>query len=199
MVSIGITGGVGSGKSEVLSYMEKEYGAVIILADKVAHLLEAKGQSCYNKLVKAFGEGILDSEGEIDKKRFASVIFADEKNLKIVNDIIHPAVKQYILEKMDESNKAGEKLFVLEAALLIEEGYDKILDEIWYIHSDEKKRYEWLKNSRGYSKEKTAGIINSQLNEKMFRDNSDRIIENDGEIIDLHQKIKAAVDEVMGY
>ena len=271
MVSIGITGGVGSGKSEVLSYMEKEYGAVIILADKVAHLLEAKGQSCYNKLVKAFGEGILDSEGEIDKKRFASVIFADEKNLKIVNDIIHPAVKQYILEKMDESNKAGEKLFVLEAALLIEEGYDKIVgllgeeilgadgeidrnlmslivfeddskmkqveqilhpavkrrivamidearrekkvdyffieaalliedgyklicDELWYIYASAATRTKRLMKSRGYTLQKIESIMDKQLSDAQFRKNCECVIDNDGDLEETRESIKKALN-----
>ena len=100
MISIGITGGVGTGKSEALAYLKDKYGAVILLADEAARMLEEKGMPCYNSLVKVFGDVILDESGEIDKKKFADIIFSDSENVKKVNGIIHPAVKEYILNRM---------------------------------------------------------------------------------------------------
>ena len=197
MIKIGITGGVGSGKSEVLRYLKERYGAAILLADEAAALLERKGQPCYNLLVKAFSEDILDTDGEIDRKKFAGIIFSDKDNLKKVNDIVHPAVREYILDVIKNEEEKGTKFFILEAALLIEEGYDKILDELWYVYTDESIRYERLKRDRGYSDEKIKSIISRQLDESVFREKCKRVIENNGDIDILHHNIKACVEDVI--
>ena len=197
MIKIGITGGVGSGKSEVLRYLKERYGAVVLLADEAAALLERKGQPCYNLLVKAFSEDILDTDGEIDRKKFAGIIFADKENLKKVNNIVHPAGREYNLDVIKNEEEKGTKLFILEAALLIEEGYDKILDELWYVYTDESIRYERLKRDRGYSDEKIKSIISRQLDESVFREKCKRVIENNGDIDILHHNIKACVEDVI--
>lgn len=178
MKKIGITGGVGSGKTAILNVFRENYNSYIVVADEVAHILEAKGQDCYNELVKIFGEGILDSDGNLDKKKFADVIFADKDNLTKVNAIIHPAVKRYILEKMEEEERMGTEYFVVEAALLIEDGYLEILDEIWYIYADEKVRRQRLKDSRGYTEEKIDSIMAKQMSEESFRKYCHRVIDN---------------------
>lgn len=197
MIKIGITGGVGSGKSEVLRYLKERYGAVVLLADEAAALLERKGQPCYNLLVKAFSGEILGNDGEIDRKKFADIIFRDRDNLKKVNDIVHPAVRKYILDVIKSEEEKGTKLFILEAALLIEEGYDKILDELWYVYTGESIRYERLKRDRGYSDEKIKSIMSRQLDEAVFRDKCRRVIENNGDIEALHHNIKLCVEEVI--
>ena len=135
MKTIGITGGIGAGKSLVLDYLKERYGAVVIVADRLAHELERPGQACYTRLIEAFGENILDENREIDKIRFAAMIFSDAKALEKTNEIIHPAVKEEILRRIKLQEEAGTALFVVEAALLIEEGYYKILSELWYIHT----------------------------------------------------------------
>ncbi|MBE5894431.1 MAG: dephospho-CoA kinase [Lachnospiraceae bacterium] len=189
MRTIGITGGVGCGKTEIVRYLEQEYGAFVVLADHVAHRLEEPGQDCYNKLVDAFGIEILDAEGRIDSKGFASVIFSDNECLKKANEIIHPAVKDYIKDKIQEEKKKGTKLFVVEAALLIEDGYAMILDELWYVYAREETRRKRLKQSRGYTDEKIDSIMMNQMSEDEFRLNCSVIINNDGSLETAKEQI----------
>ncbi|MBR4207759.1 MAG: dephospho-CoA kinase [Lachnospiraceae bacterium] len=189
MKSIGITGGVGSGKSAVVDYLRDHYGAYCIKADEAVHILEEPGQPCYNMLLKTFGEGILLKDGRLDKKSFASLIFSDEEARKKANSILHPAVKDYIRLKLDEKKKDGTEYFILEAALLIEEGYDEILDELWYVYVPEDIRRSRLKESRGYSDEKIDDIFASQLSEEEFKNNCRRMIDNSGSIYTTMKQI----------
>ena len=132
---IGITGGVGAGKSKVLEYLEEKYNCQVILADKVAHMLEEKGQKCYEELTALLGEEILLPDKSIDKQKMAEIIFADMDLLYKVNNIVHPAVKAFIVKTIEDKRIEGRLDFLfIEAALLIEDGYDVIVDELWYIH-----------------------------------------------------------------
>lgn len=187
---IGITGGVGAGKSEILSYIKKHYKCEIYLADEVAHLIKRKGERCYDRLVELLGQDVLESSGEIDKRKMASVIFSSEELLKKVNDIVHPEVRCYLEDRILEarSNPQIELLFI-EAALLIEAGYEELLDEMWYIFADEKVRKKRLRENRGYSEEKIEQIIGAQLSEEEFRAACDFVIDNSGELSDSYKQI----------
>ena len=125
MKIIGITGGVGAGKTQILKYIEEHYSCRIIRADEAAHLLEEPGQECYEQLVTLLGKEILQQDGMIDKAAMADRIFGNPQILEQVNAIIHPAVKQYILEQINYEKKAQNvAFFFIEAALLIEEHYE---------------------------------------------------------------------------
>ncbi|MCR5734255.1 MAG: dephospho-CoA kinase [Lachnospiraceae bacterium] len=192
MKVIGITGGVGSGKSEVMKMIEKLSDSCMIYADDVANMLKEKGKPCYFDLLSLLGEDILNEEGEIDKKKMAARMFAEgnEDLTARVNEIVHPRVKQYILDRIDEENSAGRfDYFFIEAALLIEDGYDKICDELWYVYADEDVRRERLKKSRGYSDEKITGIFSSQNKDEVFRKHCRVIIENNGDLDSLKEQI----------
>lgn len=196
MKLIGITGGVGAGKSQILSYIESRCNCRILLADQAAHEVKEPGQPCYRKLVELLGSGILQEDGAIDKGKMAAAIFADEDLRKRVNAIIHPAVKEYILAEIKKERAAGEKdAFFLEAALLIEEGYDRILDELWYIYADEAVRRRRLKASRGYSEEKIGQIFLSQLSEEEFRRHCKVIIDNSRSLSDTYMQIEERLKE----
>lgn len=190
MLFIGITGGIGAGKSEILSYIRKHYKCEIYLADEVAHLVKLPGTSCYEKLVELLGRDILGEDGQIDKKVMADRIFADKALLEQVNVIVHPAVKEFLLEHLERAEQSGEvELFFVEAALLIEAGYGEIVDEMWYIHASEQVRRERLRVGRGYSDERTAHIMENQLTEEEFRRASDFVIENSGLLEDSYRQI----------
>ncbi len=181
---IGITGGVGSGKSRVLSYLEDTYGAVVCQADHVAWELQNPGTDCYREIVKCFGKGILYSDlsnAAIDRAKLGQIVFSDKKQLAKLNAIMHPAVKSEIKKRIHQEAEQGTKLFVLEAALLIEEDYGEICDELWYIYTSETIRRRRLKESREYSDAKIDDIIASQLSEEVFRKECDRVIDNSGE------------------
>lgn len=178
MKIIGITGGVGSGKSRVLSYMEETYSCVICQADHVAWELQKPGEKGYMEIVKHFGCDILNEDGSINRPALGQVVFSNEKELLTLNAIMHPAVKVAITDKILEEKNRGTELFVLEAALLIEEHYDEICDELWYIYTEESIRRDRLKSSRGYTDEKIDSMMNTQLSEELFRKKCKVIIDN---------------------
>lgn len=179
---IGITGGVGAGKSTLLSYIRDNYNCLVILSDDVANDIKKKGFPAYDALVEALGREILSDDGEIDKALMAKAIFNDKNKLKTVNNILHPAVNQYIINIVDDERKRGVYDFVfVEAALLIENGYDKIVDEMWYVYADEDTRRKRLKASRGYSDQKVTDIFKSQLSDETFREHCEFVIDNSGE------------------
>lgn len=190
MLFIGITGGIGAGKSEILKYIGKHYKCEIYLADEVAHLVKLPGTECFTRLVALLGEEILDGDGQIDKAAMAGRIFADKKLLVQVNDIVHPAVKEYLLGRLEAARKNSEvELFFVEAALLIETGYGQLVDEMWYIYAEEDVRAKRLKEARGYHDEKIAQIMSSQLSEEEFRRKSDFVINNSGTLADSYRQI----------
>ena len=196
MMTIGITGGVGAGKSQVLTYIEANYNCKVIRADEVAHLLEEPGHKCYERIVAFLGTDILQEDKTIDKRKMAAAIFTDEKKLIAINEILHPEVKTYILEQIQQESEKQEIDFLfVEAALLIEEHYDEILDEIWYIHADAEVRSKRLMESRQYSAEKIADIMGKQLSEEEFRKHCSVVIVNNGDLTVTYKQIDAIMGE----
>ena len=193
---IGITGGIGAGKSEILRYIREHYNCEIYLADEVAHLVKEPGQPCYDKLVALLGAEILDENGAIDKPAMAARIFADEALLQKVNEIVHPAVMDYIMGKYEQANDNGQvDYFFVEAALLIEAGYKEIVDELWFIHANRQVREERLRTSRGYSDQRIADIMSKQLSEEEFFKECDFVIDNSGDLEDACRQI----DDLLNY
>lgn len=195
MKIIGITGGIGAGKSAILSLLKEELKCFIILSDEAAHEVKKSGTECFNDLVKLLGKDIIGDDGEINKKLMAEKIFSDKSLLDLTNAIIHPAVKEYILDKIKECDDTNEfDYFFIEAALLIECGYNSIVDEMWYIYASPEVRRKRLKESRGYDDNKIDSIMASQLDDEEFKANSDFIIDNSNSIesslIQIRQRIK---------
>lgn len=190
MQVIGITGGVGAGKTQVLEIIDENSTSRIIRADELAKKLECRGNKCYTPIIELLGRGILDEDEQIIPSKMAASIFSEPKLLSKVNEIIHPAVKETILEEIAYEDKKGEcDYFFIEAALLIEDGYDLICDELWYIYASENTRRNRLKESRGYSDEKINSIFASQLDEETFRRYCTVEINNDGDIDSTRSQI----------
>lgn len=177
---IGITGGIGSGKSYILSIMEKQFGCLVLEADRIAQKLEQPSGVCFPAILQLFGREILDFYGKIDRQKLGGIVFSDRKKLEQLNQIVHPAVKETIQKRIQLSQaEEPERNIVIEAALLLEDHYDKICDRIWYIYSDIEIRKKRLKELRGYSDEKIATVIKNQLSEEIFKERCDSIIFND--------------------
>ena len=180
MKVIGVTGGVGAGKSTVLDTLEQGYGAKLILADEIGHEVMEPGKAAYQKITAYFGDGILDADGRIDRKVLGAIVFADSEKLQVLNHIVHPEVKKEILERIRQAECAGENYAVVEAALFLEEKYDAFCDETWYIYTDEKIRRQRLKESRGYSDERIDQIFRSQKTHEEFQKRCLFMIDNNG-------------------
>ena len=180
MKIIGITGGVGAGKSTILDYLSQKYDAYVIQADKIGHLVMEPGGLCYEHVIALFGRQIIKNDKTIDRKQVSDVVFGNELMRQSLDAIIHPAVKTYILEEIRKQRQAGCRLLVIEAALLLEEKYDAFCDQVWYVHTDQEIRIERLMKSRGYTREKALSIIKRQASEAFFRQNTDCVITNNG-------------------
>lgn len=189
---IGITGGVGAGKSELLAYLRSKPGVRVMLADEIAHLLMEPGQTCYHEIVEHFSEEkILNEDLTFNRNALADRIFSDKAKREELNAIVHPAVKKYVLEQYNKEKKEGRTEFLfLEAALLIEEHYDEICDELWYVYTSEANRRQRLKASRGYTDEKVDAIMASQLPEEEFRRACRITIDNNGSVEQLYEQIE---------
>ena len=199
---IGITGGVGAGKSAILSYLAEKPNTKVMLADEIAHDLMEPGTDCYRQIVEQFKgldiftEGMsLKEDGQpFDRIKLAKVIFSDSKRREQMNAIVHPAVKAFVRKQYAVELDKGElEYLVLEAALLIEEEYDEICDELWYIYTSEENRRKRLKESRGYSDEKIDSIFKSQLSETEFRASTQVTIDNNGDLEETMKQIEKAL------
>lgn len=190
MKIIGITGGVGAGKSQVLSYIKDNFNCIVVLADDIANKLKEPNEVCYLPMLEVLGTDVLDDTGAIDKKKMAQVIFSNLEILEKVNAIIHPAVIDRIKQMADDARDSGKiDYFFIEAALLIENGFNDYVDEMWYIYARDEVRRLRLKESRGYSDEKIDSIMASQLSEQEFRDNTDVVIDNSDDLNSTYRQI----------
>ncbi|MCR4845803.1 MAG: dephospho-CoA kinase [Eubacterium sp.] len=190
MKVIGITGGIGSGKSRVLDILSDRYSAYVVEADKVAKKLMLPGNEVYNKVVRCFGRDILSADNhEIDAKKLGSLVMNDTASLEKLNSIVHPAVKEYILRDIKAQRDNGVDYYIIEAALLIQDNYTEICDEIWAVITDKETRISRLMSDRGYSRKKAEDFIKNQPDELFYKNGSNRIIMNNGTIFDLIKSV----------
>ena len=194
MKIIGITGGIGCGKSEVLKFLES-MGAYIIEADRLAHSLMSNGQDTYNSIVEVFGNDILLDNGDIDRFKLGKIVYSDKEALNKLNSIVHPAVKNYIINDINDKRQAGNiDNYIIEAALLIQDGYREICDEIWYIYADYSTRLQRLVKGRGGNEEKYITVMNNQADDEYYISNSDRIIDNNDDFEKTQNVLKVLLN-----
>lgn len=193
MKIIGITGGIGSGKSQVLTFLQERYLASVCQADHVAWELQKPGETCYEEIVSCFGKDVLNPDHTINRSALGQIVFSDSKKLAILNAIMHPAVKARICEIIEVERLKDTPLFVIEAALLLEEHYDDVCDEVWFIYADASVRKQRLKDGRSYTDEKTESIMKRQLSDEVFRERCDVVIDNSGIFSDTCMQIEQAM------
>lgn len=196
MKVIGITGGVGSGKTQVVRYLNDKYGASICLTDDVARRLQRKGGKIFDAIVDHFGEEILDDKGELDRVKLGSIVFSDSEELAVLNTLVHPAVKEEVKREIRKEERKNTNLFILESALLIEDNYEEICDEVWYIHVDADIRKKRLMYARGYSEKRVDNIIASQMKKKEYMMNCDRVIDNSGVFGETTMQLDSIIKEL---
>ncbi len=190
MKVIGITGGVGSGKSVVMNLLKEEYNAYLIFSDNVAHELMEIGGVNYNAIIETF-QDITDKEGNIDRQKLGAIVFQDENELKKLNEITHPNVIKELQTRIKKVKEQNNYSFIaLEAALLIEEKYKILYDELWYIYAEQEVRIKRLKEGRGYTREKSISMIESQRPEKDFLEKCDKTINNSFSIEETKKELK---------
>ena len=188
-----ITGGVGSGKSEVLKYLEEAFGASVCQLDEVARQMQKRGTECFRRIVEIFGEDIVGADGELDRQKLADIVFSDGAMLRKLDAVVHPAVYEAVRRDIRRKAEEGTALYVIEAALLPKPGQE-LCEEMWYIYADEDVRRERLKASRRYTDEKITQMMASQPGEDVFRKACSAVVDNSGAFEDT----KRQIGEILG-
>lgn len=189
MLTIGLTGGIATGKDTVAQVLESR-GAEIVDADKIARKLMEPGQAVFDKVVRAFGRDILHYEGSIDRKILADIIFKDESKRQELNSIIHPAIIDEEWNKVLAIKRRNPNaVAVVNAPLLIESGNHKDVDKVILVVADEELVIKRLTKRDGLSREDILQRINSQMPEEEKRKYADYIIENNGTFDDLKKNV----------
>ena len=186
---IGLTGGIGSGKSTV-SQCLAELGAVIIDADKVGHEAFKPNTEAWHEVAATFGRQILTPSGEIDRKKLSEIVFSQPESLSRLNQIMHPRMHDMIKAQIEEYRRQGVDVVVLEAAILIEASWTSLVDEVWVTVASEATVLERLKKQRGLAEEQTLARIRSQLSLEERVRHADAVINNDGELDEVKAKVK---------
>ena len=176
----GITGGVGAGKTQILNYLNCKYGATVCQTDEVARKFQKKGGICFDAIVEHFGTDILNEKGELDREKLGDIAFSNPDELQVLNQIVHPAVKEEIKKKIRHEERKNTNLFIVESALLIEANFEEICDELWYIYVEDSVRKNRLFYTRGYDAKKIDEIFAAQLPKDEYLKNCDRVIDNSG-------------------
>lgn len=188
---VGITGGVGTGKSTILQILKEEYNAAVIMADDVAKELMQPGQSSYEAVVEYFGTEILSAGAgnPIDRSKLAGIVFSDPDKLSALNFLTHPLVRVRILELIDEYKRQDYDLIIVESAILIQAHYLDFIDELWVVYADYNTRVDRLISSRGYTTQKIDNIISNQLSDEEMKRYASFLIDNTGTIDDVRRQL----------
>lgn len=175
---IGVTGGIGSGKSKVLLYVKEKYNALILFTDDIANEQMLPGNISYKKVVDTFGNEILDFDGKINREQLGKIVFSDKEKLKVLNNITHNNVIQKV-KSIIENNK--NRLIFVESALLFDCEIKDLCEETWFIYADKEVRKERLKKFRNYSEEKIERVMKNQPDESFYFERCDIVINNNTE------------------
>ncbi len=188
MLTIGLTGGIGSGKSAVANLLQ-QLGASIIDADRLGHEAYTPNSEAWRQVVAAFGEDILTSEGEIDRRKLGAIVFADPAQLARLNGIMHPLMARMVEQRKAQLKAAGESVAVVEAAVLFEAGWDSLVDEVWTTNASADAVVERLRQRSGLSEEEARKRINSQMPADERNRRSDIVLDNSADLAALERAV----------
>jgi dephospho-CoA kinase len=189
---IGLTGNIACGKSTVLE-MLRSVGAETVDADEVAHMVMAPEGPAYRRIIKAFGEGILTQGGEIDRYKLGQIVFADPDKLRVLEDIIHPAVTRFIAQKVWRSS---EKVVVIDAIKLLESDITQFCDAIWVVTCSHEQQVRRLMETRNLSKSDAEMRIKAQPPQADKIAKANVVIDNSGSIEDTKRQVREAWNKV---
>ncbi len=185
VVIIGITGGIGSGKSTIANWI-REKGYHVISSDEVARDLMQTNIDLKNKLIANFGDDIYLENGDLNKSLLSDIIFDENKSqVKKVNQTVHPYAIEAIMNQLENLANEGNKLLFVESALMFESGMAEGYDYIVTVFTEEKNVLDRVKSRSGLSEEKTRTIMKSQLNPIEKKKLADFVIDNNGTVDEL--------------
>ena len=189
MKVIGLTGGIGSGKSTVSQYLA-ELGAVVIDADKVTREALSPDTKIGHEVIATFGQAILTPTGEIDRQKLGEIVFNNPEALSQLTQIMHPPMYEMVKARIEEYRHQGVDVVVLEAIALIEANWTTLVDEVWVTVAPEDTVIRRIKQQRGLSEEQILARINSQLSREEWSKHASVVINNDGDLYKLKTEVK---------
>ena len=190
MVVIGLTGGIGAGKSEV-SRILTGHGAVIIDTALLGHEAYAPGTAPWRAVIKAFGRDILLPDAQIDRKILGDIVFSDPEELDRLNAIMRPAIADMIRERLRAAERQGRRVAVIDSATLVEAGWTELVDEVWLSTAPQDEIYRRLRLRSGLSIQAIAERMESQISDEERKAHADVVIANDGSLTDLRSKVES--------
>ncbi len=189
MYVIGLTGGIGSGKSTVADMLE-EKGAVVLSADQLGHEVYVPGRPAWQEVVDAFGRDIVAADGSIDRKKLGAIVFSDPQGRERLNAITHPRMKEMMQQRLAELAAEGTAVAVLEAALLLDAGWDDLTDEVWVTAAPAALAAQRTAERTGLTREEVLARIRAQMsNEERVR-RADVVIDTDCSLEETRQQVE---------
>jgi dephospho-CoA kinase len=195
-IVIGLTGGIGSGKSTISRYLE-EFGAGVIDADKVGHEVLKNGTPAWKDVIEQFGGGVLGADGEIDRKTLGQMVFGNAEARERLNHIMWSRIWEMITARVDDFRGRGIPVVVVEAFGLIEAGWDRLVDRVWVVVVSEKSVIERLKKQRQMSEAEILSRMKSQLPTEERTRHADVVIQNEGEPEAVKARVKDLFDHLL--
>ena len=194
---IGLTGGIAAGKSQV-SRILSGLGAIIIDADAIAREIVEIGTATWEKIRDEFGKEYLQADGSLNRRKLGKLVFSDKNALKKLNEITHPAIRKCIMCRLEELKTQDYKgVVVVDAALLLDVGWDDLIDEVWVVDAPLKTRLSRLMDRDGLSREEALNRINSQMTQERKNEKADRIIKNEFNIDHLEKQVELAWEHTL--
>jgi dephospho-CoA kinase len=190
MFVIGLIGGIGSGKSSV-SEILNSLGVDVIDADKVGHEVYIPDSEGWRKVISVFGQGIVDQQNEIDRKKLGAIVFGDPKEMDKLNKLMHPIMYKLIQEKINKLADNGVEFVVLEAAILLEANWQPLTDEIWLAKADQEIVIERVQLRNKFTREEIIKRIQSQMSNEEREKHADIVISNDGTLEELKETVRS--------
>jgi dephospho-CoA kinase len=197
MFVIGLTGGIGSGKSTV-SDMVRAKGAATVYADQIGHEVYRPGTPVWDQVVAAFGRQVVGDDGQIDRRKLGQIVFSDPEARRRLDAITHPPMEQMMSERLEELRRQGTRVAVLEAAILIEAGWDHLADEIWVtVVSPEVAAQRSMERS-GLSRERAEARIAAQLSNEERLKHAHVVIDTNCSLAEVAQQVDELWDDLIG-
>ena len=187
---IGLTGGIGSGKSTVSQFLA-DLGAVIIDADKLGHEAYRPNTDTWRELVKTFGNRILATDNTIDRKKLGIIVFSNPEELKRLNAIVHPRMFEKAKQRIEDCRRKGAKVVILDAPILFETNWTPLVDEVWVVVANEANVIKRAIARTSLPEEQIRSRIRSQMSDEERIKRAQVVISNDGTVADLRKKVAA--------
>ena len=198
MIVIGMTGGIGCGKSSVSRYLAEKYNAALMIADDVANAICEPGGRVYEEVKALLGKEYYNEDGTRNRAKIGDRAFKEPALLEALNRIIHPAVRLEIEDLLKKAEEEGRKVAVIESAILVGAGYRDLCTEYWYVYVEKEERIRRLLASRPITREKIESVMESQLSEEAFKEACEFLLDNTGTREETRLKVDARIAFLCG-